>query len=340
MTDQGGAPIGAGLAAIEKEMARQGGDAAHSFATAREQAGALAVAIRSTGRLLLLGMGASHAAGRIVEPLYRRLGIDAVAIPLSEHLTAPVPVGDKTVIVTSQSGESAELIRWLDEVGKRDGVYGMTLEPHSTLARAVPSLVGSGGAEVAFAATRSLVVTLALHLAVLAGLGEDPAPALQALRSPAKPDLRGALDSLASVEAVVASARQLQGLAEAVALGITELSRLPAFALEGGQFRHGPPEMLGPKVGVVLLRSSEAGASLVANSARLALEAKCEVVFFDASGDLSIPGAVNLRWTRSAGLAAVLTMLPTAQRLMLDFAASRWADVGVPRRSSKITKTE
>jgi sugar/nucleoside kinase (ribokinase family)/fructoselysine-6-P-deglycase FrlB-like protein len=268
MTDQGAAPKGAGLTAIEMEMARQAADAANSFAAMRDRADALAVAIRSTGRLLLLGMGASHAAGRIVEPFYRRLGIDAVAIPLSEQLTAPLPLGDKIVIATSQSGESAELIRWLEVAGKRDGVYGMTLDPHSTLARAALSVVGSGGAEVAFAATRSLLVTLALHVAILAGLGEDPTAALQALRSPAEPDIREALECLAAVDVVVASGRQLQGLAEAVALGITELSRIPAFALEGGQFRHGPPEMLGPKVGVVLLRNSEAGASLVASSAR------------------------------------------------------------------------
>ena len=107
MTDQGGAPSAAGLTAIEKEMARQCGDPAHSFIAVREEANALAAAIRSTGRLLILGMGASHAAGRIVEPFYRRLGIDAVAIPLSEQLTAPLRLNDKTVIVTSQSGESA-----------------------------------------------------------------------------------------------------------------------------------------------------------------------------------------------------------------------------------------
>jgi hypothetical protein len=33
-------------------------------------------------------------------------------------------------------------------------------------------------------------------------------------------------------------------------------------------------------------------------------------------------------------------MLPTMQRLMLDFAANRVADVGTPRRSSKITRIE
>ena len=39
-------------------------------------------------------------------------------------------------------------------------------------------------------------------------------------------------------------------------------------------------------------------------------------------------------------LFAALTILPTAQRLMLGFAASRVADVGIPRLSSKITRTE
>ena len=340
MTGQGAASKRAGIIAIEQEMARQETDAARSFAAALEQAGTIAAAIRSRGRLLLLGMGASHAAGRIVEPFYRKLGIDAVAIPLSEQLTAPLPLGDRIVIVTSQSGESAELIRWLGQAHRRDGFYGMTLDPLSTLARTAPSLVGSGGAEVAFAATRSLTVTLALHLAILAGLGEDPAPALQALQSPARPETREAVDRLTSVDAVVASARELYGLAEAVALGISELSRVPAFALEGGQFRHGPPEMLGSNVGVVLLRNNEVGSSLVAGSARLALEAKSRVVILDASGDASIPGAAHLLLPRSTGLAAVLTLLPTAQRLMLDFAASRVADVGTPLRSSKVTRTE
>ena len=59
----------------------------------------------------------------------------------------------------------------------------MTLDPASTLGRALPCLVGAGGGEVAFAATRSLTVTLALHAAVLAALGDDHGAAV-ALESP------------------------------------------------------------------------------------------------------------------------------------------------------------
>jgi fructoselysine-6-P-deglycase FrlB-like protein len=331
---------GAARAAIEREMARQSGDAIASFERAHDRAAPVADAIRSNRRLLLLGMGASHAAARIVEPLYRALGIDALAVPLSEQLTAPLPSADKTVIVTSQSGESAEVARWFATETRRQNVFGMTLDGGSLLARTVPSLVAAGGAEAAFAATRSLTVTLALHLALLARLGEDPNPSLAILKTPPVPDVSTAVAAFAGVGAVVCSGRMLHGAAEALALGLTELSRVPGFALEGGQFRHGPLEMLGPGVGVALMRSDEPGAGLVAGAARSAVEAGSPVVLFDTSGAAPVDGAVAPALPKASGLAAAFALLPTVKRFMLEFAATRVADVGTPRRSSKITRTE
>lgn len=143
----------AGLVAIEKEMARQNADAIASFEAAKPLAATIAQSLRKTGRLLLLGMGGSHAVSRAVEPLYRSLGIDAVALPLSEQLGQPVPISGKTVLVTSQSGESAEVLRWFAEAGVAPDTFGLTLEGGSTLARTVPSLVGACGTENAFAAS-------------------------------------------------------------------------------------------------------------------------------------------------------------------------------------------
>jgi len=333
---------GAGLAAIEAEMARQAADAVMSVGTAGARAAEIAATLRKTPRLLLLGMGASHAAGRIVEPLYRGLGIDAVALPLSEQLTAPLPLAGKVVLLASQSGESAEVVRWLGGGAGAAGavVFGMTLDGSSTLARAVPSLVGAGGAELGFAATRSLTVTLALHAAVLAALGLDVAPALAALRETSLRPVDAAVAALDEVQAVVCSGRELHGMAEALALGITELSRLPAFALEGGQFRHGPLEMLGPNVGVVLVRGAESGAALLGGAAATAVAAGSPVVVFDSSEAVPVAGAVTLAWPPAQGLAAAFAMLPTAQRFMLGLAAARVAEVGTPRRSSKITRDE
>lgn len=328
-----------GLIAIEAEMARQGADAVDSFHAAGRVAADAAASLHRTGQALFLGMGASHAANRAVEPLYRSLGIDAVAFPISEQLTSPVPVLDKTVLIASQSGESAEVVRWL-ETAKGGSVFGLTLDGASTLGRAVPCLVAAGGPETAFAATRSLTLTFALHLAILAQLGHDPSAALAVLAEPALPDVDAAIDLLDGVTAVVTSGRRLQGVAEAAALGLCELSRLPAFSLEGGQLRHGPMEIMSERLGVVLFRGDEPDAALISGMASSAHEAGARVVLFDASGQPPVPGVTSVLLPAASDAAAIFAVLPAMQRFMLGFAARRVPGVGTPCRSTKITRTE
>ncbi|MDR9773686.1 SIS domain-containing protein [Rhizobium hidalgonense] len=330
----------AGLAAIDREMARQHADAIASYEAATPMAAKAAASLKKTGRLLLIGMGGSHAVNRAVEPLYRAHGIDAVALPLSEQLGQPLQVAGKTIFVTSQSGESAEVVRWFDETGGTQETFGLTLESRSFLARTAPSLVGSGGTELAFAATRSLTVTFALHLTILTALGEDPAAALAALSAPVDHDIAAALAAFENVSTIVTSGRRLQGVAEALALGLTELSRRPCFSLEGGQLRHGPMEMLGPEIGVVLFRGLDETASLVTAMAVSVVETGAPVILFDASGQAPVTGAVTIRFAPATGLAAIFAMLPIAQRLMIAFADARVENAGTPVRSTKITRSE
>ena len=329
-----------GLLAIDVEMARQRSDARASYEGARSGALAIAASLKSTGKLLLLGMGGSHAVGRAVEPLYRSLGVEALALPLSEQLGQPLPDRDKTVIMTSQSGESAEVVRWFSEVGKTADCFGLTLESGSFLARSAPCLVGTGGTEKAFAATRSLTITFALHMAILEALGMDVSTAIAALDAADEPEVGSALAALSGVSTVVTSGRRLQGLAEALALGLTELSRLPCFSLEGGQLRHGPMEMLGPKIGVVLFRGNDPTAGLVTAMAQSVVETGAPLVIFDASGLPTIEGATTISFRPADGLAAIFGILPAAQRLMVGFAETRVPDAGTPVRSTKITRSE
>ncbi|NLS03749.1 SIS domain-containing protein [Rhizobium sp. P32RR-XVIII] len=330
----------AGLAAIDREMARQHTDAIASYESAGEMAAKAAASLKRTGKLLLLGMGGSHAVNRAVEPLYRAAGFDAIALPLSEQLGQPLSLDGRTVFVTSQSGESAEVLRWFDETGANADTFGLTLEGGSFLARTAPSLVGAGGTELAFAATRSLTVTFALHLAIFAALGEDPAAALAVLGAPQSLDIEPALAALANVATVVTSGRRLQGVAEALALGLTELSRRPCFSLEGGQLRHGPMEMLGPSIGVVLFRGQDATAGLVTAMAVSAVETGAPVIVFDSSGEEPVAGAVTLPFKPASGLAAIFQLLPVAQSLMIAFADARVENAGTPVRSTKITRSE
>jgi len=328
------------LLAIDREMARQHADAIASFTANKTVAAKAAASLKKTGRLLMIGMGGSHAVSRAVEPYYRALGIDAVSLPMSEQLTSPLPIAGRTIIVTSQSGESAEVVRWFKETGGTADTFGMTLEAGSFLGKAVPSLVAAGGSELAFAATRSLTLTFALHLAVLAELGLDPAPALAVLSAPEKPAITAALAALKGVRNVVTSGRSLQGVAEAIALGFTELSRRPCFSHEGGQLRHGPMEMLSPEIGVVLFRAKDATSPLIASMGREIVATGAPVIVFDASGDEPVSGAVTVAVKPASGLAAIFALLPAAQSLMVAFAEERVENAGTPVRSNKVTRSE
>ena len=329
-----------GRAAIEDEMARQSRDAVRSFADAAARADGIARSIRRTGRVLMLGMGASHAINRAIEPFFRDLGIEALAIPVSEQLDRPLATDGRSVIVASQSGESAEVVRWLREARAGPDCFGLTMDPQSTLAAALPGLVGAGGVETGFAATRSVLVGLALYGGLLSTLGADAAGMADALRAPVPADTGGALRALSGVRCIVTSGRRLAGLAEGLALGLIELSRVPALALEGGQFRHGPMEMLGPEVGAVFFRGADATGDAIGRLAEAVAEAGSPAVVLDASGGVLAAGAETIPLGRHEGLAGLAMLIPASQRLMVDFAATRVAEVGRPLRTAKITRVE
>jgi fructoselysine-6-P-deglycase FrlB-like protein len=331
---------GEGLMAIDKEMARQHDDALTSYEAAGDLAATIADTLRSRRRVLLLGMGGSHAVNRMVEVEYRAHGIQAMAITLSEQLYSPMDTSDAAVIVTSQSGESAEVHRILATLGGHSAAFGITLEAGSALGRGLPSLVGVGGTERAFAATRSLTIALALHLRVLAALGHDARPSLEALRARVRLDVTEAVKLLRSCRAVIYSGRALRGLAEAMALSTTELARMPTYALEGGQFRHGPLEALGAQLGVVHFCADEAATSLVGSLAHDTVAGGSPTLVFDSSGSDAIHADLILRFPKASGLASIFTMLPSAQRFAIGLAGQRVSDVGVPVRSTKITRSE
>jgi fructoselysine-6-P-deglycase FrlB-like protein len=327
-----------GLALLEAEMVRQQADALASVSANAEIAGRVAASAARNKRLLLVGMGASHYANRIVEPLYRRRGIDAWACTAAELMHAPPPAAARTMVFVSQSGESGEIVELLKHEAPDEDRFGMTLDPSSTLGRALPCLVGAGGAELAFAATRSLVVTLALHASVLAALGgadQDVADSLQHLL---EPPLDDALSALAGKTAIAFAGRGVfRGVAEAATLMLMELARMPALGFEIGQFRHGPLELLSPEIGVVLL-CGESDRAAVASLAQAATDAGTTPVIFDCSGGKAAGIAATLDFPQRRDLAAVFAVLPSLQRLVISIAARKVDRVGEPIRSTKITR--
>ena len=274
-----------GLEAIQWEMRRMHADAQRTLESNRAVALEVARAARDTGRLWLLGMGASHYANRAAEVEYRRLGLEAHATTLSEALYNRMPDRPRATVIASQSGASGEAVRYLETPAGSERRFGLTLDPDSPVGRVPHSLIGHGGVEVGFAATRSLLLTLTLHACVLEALGEPQAALRLVLEDPPEPDIAAALEAVRGADALVFSGRSsLTGIAETVALNVIELARIPTLALEGGQFRHGPLELLRPGIGVILLRAGGATAELSAANARTCLEVGITPVVFDASG--------------------------------------------------------
>jgi fructoselysine-6-P-deglycase FrlB-like protein len=330
--------IPSGRELLDMEMARQHADALASLELNGDMAARVAKSLARTGRLLLVGMGASHFANRSAEHCYRGLGVEAWACTAAELIQSPLPATAGTVLLVSQSGASGEILQLLQTMHDDGDHFGLTLDAASSLGRALPCLAGSGGAEIAFAATRSLLITIALHARILSALGMSKNEAADVLRSPTRPAIDTASRELSEKTAIVISGRnELRGLAEANALMLMELARMPAHGFEAGQFRHGPLELLSPDIGVILLRGAGAAGEMAAGLARTSLAAGTSPVVFDCSGEASLPGAVTVGLPRLQGLAAVLGMMPALQKLIIDIAASRVERVGEPLRSAKIT---
>ena len=327
-----------GLAMIEYEMARQNADALQSFEAAKPVAHQIAQSVRQTGRLALLGMGGSHWVNRTAMFAYRELGIEVQAEVLSEVILSPLPDHPRTVLLTSQSGNSGEIARYLQKPKLSQDQFGLTLNAESKLAEAVPCLIGAGGVEKAFAATRSIFVSHALHLAVLAELGFDAKDTLQQIKKPVVPDINNALAQLSNCETLILSGRgELQGVAESGALCLMELARMPTYGMEGGQLRHGPMEMLSGKTAIILFRPPGLAAELATDLVKDCKNAGANIVVFDLSGLPQIPESQTVSFSPLTGMAAVFAVLPALQSLLVSLANKRVVNVGQPLRSSKVT---
>jgi fructoselysine-6-P-deglycase FrlB-like protein len=327
-----------GLQLIQYEMSRQHDDALASFNSAGIVARKVAESVKRTGKLCLLGMGGSHWVNRTAMFAYRRLGIEVQAEVLSEVLFGRLPPGPRTVVLVSQSGNSGEVSHYLKTEDEGDERFGMTLNADSALAAAVPCLIGAGGIEKAFAATRSIFVSQAMHLAVLEALGADVKASLIAINSRETYDTTGVFNVLSQCSTLIISGRsELQGVAESGALCLMELARMTTYALEGGQLRHGPLEMLNADTGAIFLRADDNTAGLTA-----ALESDCrnagaKTVIFDVSGQQALPNTTTVRLPKSQGMTAVFSVLPTLQSLLVQLAHNKVENVGVPLRSTKVT---
>ena len=309
--------------------------------------------------LLFAGMGTSEftsesVSGRLTERGWNARSFDAGEI--FHQGFHRVPDGALWVLA-SQSGESVEIcnlvsLPWIAPY------VAVTNDETSTLSRsAVLTLPLRAGREDTIT-TKTYVNNLALFrllearlagtadLAMMLDALEEAAAAMEDLDEEGIETAAGTLMGSSPEPPVLAFAGRGDAVVSARQCGLTFMEGLkrPACSFEGGAFRHGPFECVGPGLGLVLFRSSHRTAKLVDDLARDAAAHGSPVVVIDGCGLPPVPGTALIRVTgTSKGEACGLFPLLAARthnQLLHVLATRLGIETGHFRYGGKITRIE
>jgi glucosamine--fructose-6-phosphate aminotransferase (isomerizing) len=226
---------------------------------------------RSHGLIVLTGLGASFNALYPARYYLHQHSIAALHLDTGEliHYLPTLLQQPLLLVVVSQSGESIEIKRLLDQCQQqlpaaRPWLVSITNLPGNALAQASNlALHTHAGAEVGVA-TKTYTSTIALlHWFVRALTGElqreDYLDVLQAAQC-CEQFLRNWEEQIEPALAIAQSAQSFALVARGPAvtsayngaLVIQEAARRPAAGFVGSQFRHGPMEMLSPDLATLI----------------------------------------------------------------------------------------
>jgi len=315
------------------------------------------------GTVILTGMGGSYAACYPLAADLASAGRTAVMLGTAELLHFRLGILDPSaaVIVVSQSGESAEIVRLTETLRGRDGgppIVAVTNGTHNTLADAADLVFDTRAGDETGPSTR----TFAAGLVTLAGIGralggatvrtttdelsgeaERAAASIERLLATPRlgDDLLGWLGP--REEIVVLGRGPARAAAEMAALTLKEAVGLPAEALESAQFRHGPLELAGPDLAAIVIATEPETEGLDRALAHELREAGAAVVEVTRSDDpfTASPAAAPLVGIGAIdrSIAPAVSIVP-AQLLAHRLALAHGREPGSSLRAAKVTVRE
>jgi fructoselysine-6-P-deglycase FrlB-like protein len=213
--------------------------------------------VGSRNGVVVSGMATSlwawHSAGIILQ----EQAAPPIITDASEYLRYGRAARDeRPLLLTSRSGESAEIVKLLDVVRPGRTVVGVTEDRASQVGTRATHRLAFEAGETAFHNTKSFTLTLAIALAAAAGLAgrRDLAPMswIKRLAGVLREVVTGGAGAYEAVAAALAPARVVLltarghhiGVSQQAALDLQEGMRLAAMAVPGGLLRHGPMELV------------------------------------------------------------------------------------------------
>jgi glucosamine--fructose-6-phosphate aminotransferase (isomerizing) len=310
--------------------------------------------------LVFTGMGGSYYACYAPVTALASAGVTAVMVDSAEllYFRRPTLGGGTLLVAVSQSGESAEVVRLIEELDRapdRPFVVSVTNGLQNSLARMANVGLDSHAGREQGPSTMTFSAALVVLAVVAAVLRGEPAEnALQRITVEA----RAAADSVELVVDRVDERAErlrawlgnrsiltllargaLRAASEMGALTLKEAARFPAEAMEAAQFRHGPLELAGQETAVVLIVTEPATREV---DARLAAElVKAGVVVLRICGDGGeVAGAETITLGQVDPILAAAPAIVPIQLLAWRLAIDRGLKPGTLIRASKITDHE
>jgi len=306
-------------------------------------------------QLSFVGMGSSHYAPLAVRPALLRNGVRAEVWEAGEllHYHLESFPGEGAVVAISQSGESAETLRVVEQLDPGHPLVAITNAAESGFGRRGHVLLPLCAGHEAAISTKTYTNTLALlHLLTAALTGgdlEDEGLRLEALAGVMEAVLVSRRDEMDAAAGFLREAAFLYFVARGpslaaahqAALTFNEGARLPTCALAGGSFRHGPLELVGEAFAGIFLAPAGSTWELSMAVAREVAEAGGRALLLT---DQAPPGrSGRLRVVELAPCGEDLFPLGAcvpAELLLHRMARDRGREAGVFERISKVTRHE
>ncbi len=225
------------------------------------------------GALVFTGMGSSYDACYPAVTALARDGVPAQMLDAAEllHFRLPSIGAGDTVVLVSQSGESAETVRVAELLAERAAqplLVAITNDPASSLAAAADVTLRTWAGEETGPSTMTFAAALVVVGASALAVGGTPARATADLLGEAAERAAAAIEVLLArteladdlvawhggrATTVILARGGARAAAEMGALTLKEAVGMPVESLQTAQFRHGPLELAGPAMAAMVI---------------------------------------------------------------------------------------
>ncbi len=227
-------------------------------------------AIKESSEIFLTGSGTSYNACLAASSFFSKQGKRATPILASEHQDIEHFFDNtKTMIIVSQSGETADLIEVVDKAKAKDvRIIGIINVPGSTLWRKSDIVLGmNAGQEIGVASTKAYTATLIIF-SKLTGKQTNEQELSNYLTQKIKPWHSQVKELIKKInkDLFIIGRGEAVSYAKETALKVKEVSYIRAEGMAGGELKHGTLALIEENTPVIAITTPKTRQDLVNNA--------------------------------------------------------------------------